>query len=109
MITIHKPGLLSNIQDLGRYGFQKYGVITSGAMDSIAHRIANLLVGNSENTSTLELTLLGPAIEFHQDSLIAICGGDLSPTIQEMPVPLWRSVFVKKRNGTPLWRSPFWL
>ena len=100
MITIRKPGLLSNIQDLGRYGFQKYGVITSGAMDSIAHRIANLLVGNSENTSTLELTLLGPVIEFHQDSLIAICGGDLSPTIQEMPVPLWRSVFVKK--GTVL-------
>ena len=96
MITIHKPGLLSSIQDLGRYGFQKYGVIVSGAMDSFAHRIANLLVGNLENTPTLEMTWIGPVIQFDQDSLISVCGGNLSPTIQNIPVPLWRAVFIKK-------------
>ena len=100
MITISKPGLLSSIQDLGRYGFQKYGVIASGAMDSTAHRIANLLVGNPEYTPTLEITLIGPVIHFHHDTLIAICGGDLSPTINQIPVPSWRTVFVKK--GTVL-------
>ena len=81
MITIIKPGLLSSIQDLGRYGYQKYGVITSGAMDPFAHRLANLLVGNKENKPTIEITLLGPVIQFEQDSLISICGGDFSPTI----------------------------
>ena len=100
MITITKPGLLSSIQDLGRYGYQKYGVITSGAMDPIAHRLANLLVGNAENKPTIEVTLLGPVIEFHQDSLIAICGGDLSPTINSIPVRTWRTILVKK--GTEL-------
>lgn len=75
MITITKSGLLSSIQDLGRYGYQKYGVIASGAMDPLAHRIANLLVGNEENAPTIELTLLGPIIEFKQDALISICGG----------------------------------
>jgi antagonist of KipI len=100
MITILKPGLLSTIQDLGRYGFQKYGVIVSGAMDSIAHRLANLLVGNEENKPTIEMTLVGPVIQFEQDSLIAITGGDLSPTIDQTPLPNWKAIFVKK--GTKL-------
>ena len=64
MITISKPGLLSSIQDLGRYGFQKYGMITSEVMDPIAHRIANLLVGNAENKPTIEITLLRPVLNF---------------------------------------------
>ncbi|MGV3465565.1 MAG: biotin-dependent carboxyltransferase family protein [Heyndrickxia sp.] len=96
MITIKKPGLLSSIQDLGRYGYQKYGVIVSGAMDPLAHRIANLLVGNEEYESTLEMTLLGPVLEFHEDTLISLCGGDLSPTINGKSVPMWRTVYVKK-------------
>ena len=96
MITIIKPGLLSSIQDLGRYGYQKYGVIASGAMDPLSHRLANLLVGNKENKPTLEITLLGPMIQFEQDSLISICGGDLSPTINGTPLRTWRTVLVKK-------------
>jgi antagonist of KipI len=96
MIKVAKPGLLSTVQDLGRYGFQKYGVIVSGSMDPIAHRISNWLVGNAENESVLEMTLTGPALEFKENCLISICGGDLSPSIGGQPVPLWRSVLVKK-------------
>lgn len=96
MITVIKPGLSTSIQDIGRYGFQKYGIITSGAMDQLAHRIANLLVGNNENEPTLEITLLGPTIEFEQDSLIAICGGDLTPELNDKPIRNWRPVLVRK-------------
>ncbi|HWO76709.1 MAG TPA: biotin-dependent carboxyltransferase family protein [Bacillus sp. (in: firmicutes)] len=96
MIKIMKPGLLTSVQDLGRYKYQKYGVIVSGAMDTLSHRIANLLVGNQENAATLEITLLGPVIEFEEDTLISICGGDLSPAINGEPIRLWRSIFVKK-------------
>ncbi|PLS14770.1 KipI antagonist [Bacillus sp. M6-12] len=96
MLTIIKPGLLTTIQDLGRYGFQKYGVIASGAMDRFAHRVANILVGNEENAPTMEITLLGPQIEFNENVLISICGGDLAPMINGLPVRPWRSVFIKK-------------
>ncbi|WP_138419910.1 biotin-dependent carboxyltransferase family protein [Aquibacillus sediminis] len=96
MIKIKKPGLLSSIQDLGRYGFQKYGVIASGVMDPYAHRIANLLVGNEEKESTLEITLIGPEMVFEQDVLIAICGGDLSPIINDQPIHMWRPIYVTK-------------
>jgi antagonist of KipI len=101
MIKIIKPGLLTSIQDMGRFGFQKYGVISSGAMDVFSHRIANILTGNEENTPTIEITLLGPAILFQEDSLIAICGGDFSPSINDgVPIPTWKPVLLKK--GTVL-------
>ncbi|AOV07122.1 biotin-dependent carboxyltransferase family protein [Sporosarcina ureilytica] len=96
MITILKPGLLDTIQDLGRYGFQKYGVVASGAMDMWAHRVANILVGNEEHASTIEMTFVGPHIQFERDTVFALCGGSLQPTIDGVPVPMWRPVFVKK-------------
>ncbi|BCB02248.1 biotin-dependent carboxyltransferase family protein [Bacillus sp. KH172YL63] len=95
MIAVKKPGLLSTIQDLGRYGHQKHGVIVSGSMDPLAHKISNLLVGNPESAATLEITLMGPALQFKETSLISICGGDLSPSIDGKPVPLRRSLLIK--------------
>ncbi|SDE29928.1 biotin-dependent carboxyltransferase family protein [Sporomusa acidovorans] len=95
-ITVLRPGLLSSIQDLGRYGFQKYGVIVSGAMDSYALRVANILVGNEEGEGALEMTLMGPSLRLEQDTLLAITGGNMAPAVNGAAVPLWRPVFVKQ-------------
>ncbi|HWR45609.1 biotin-dependent carboxyltransferase family protein [Sporomusa sp.] len=95
-ITVLRPGLLTTVQDLGRYGYQKYGVIVSGAMDAYSLRVANLLVGNAEGEAGLEITLMGPVLRFERDMLVAITGGDLSPTIAGKPVPLWRPVYIQK-------------
>ncbi|MBG9443617.1 biotin-dependent carboxyltransferase family protein [Cytobacillus firmus] len=99
MIKVLKPGLLSSIQDLGRTGYQKFGVIASGAMDPFSHRMANLLSGNEENDPALEITMMGPTLTFEEDTLISICGGDLSPSINGQPIRTWRSVFVKKGSA----------
>jgi antagonist of KipI len=96
MLKILKGGMLTSVQDLGRYGFQKYGVIASGAMDPFAHRIANLLVGNADNAATLEISLAGPSIEFEEDAVIALCGGDLSPQLDGKDCRMWRTLAVKK-------------
>jgi antagonist of KipI len=96
MITIIKSGIQTTIQDLGRFGYQKFGVITSGAMDAFAHRIANILVGNDENLPTLEITLQGPTIQFHKDTLISITGANISPKINDISIPNWRAILVKK-------------
>lgn len=96
MLKIIKSGMLTTVQDLGRYGFQKYGVIASGAMDPFAHRIANLLVGNPENAATLEISLIGPSIEFQEDAHIAICGGNLSPKIDGKDCKMWRILAVPR-------------
>ncbi|MGZ4123818.1 MAG: 5-oxoprolinase subunit C family protein, partial [Tumebacillaceae bacterium] len=94
-VHIERPGLLTSVQDLGRYGFQKYGVMVSGAMDPFALRLANLLVGNDEGASALEITLMGPKLRFEEATLIAICGAYLSPAIDGQPVPEWRPVWVR--------------
>ncbi|MFD2248183.1 biotin-dependent carboxyltransferase family protein [Pontibacter ruber] len=104
-IKVLKPGLLTTIQDTGRYGYQKEGIIVSGSMDKVALRIANLLVGNEQQAAALEITLLGPSLYFEADHLIAITGADLSPGIDGEPVKLWRPILVKK-GGTLSFRAP---
>ena len=96
MLTIRKGGMQTTVQDLGRPGFQKYGVVASGAMDSYALRVANLLVGNDENAAALEIALVGPSIHFEEDYIISICGGDLSPEIDGKAAGLWRPISVAK-------------
>ncbi|GEL06796.1 biotin-dependent carboxyltransferase family protein [Salisediminibacterium halotolerans] len=91
-----KPGLLTTIQDLGRSGYQQYGITTSGAMDPFSLKVANLLVGNSRNEAALEITLMGPELEIMTDRVIAFTGADLSPEIDGRPVPMWTAFRVKK-------------
>jgi antagonist of KipI len=104
-IKVLEPGLSTTVQDLGRVGYQQYGVVVGGVMDKVAARLANALIGNSEEDAVLELTLMGPTLLFQSDTLISICGADLSAKIDEVPVPLWRPIYVKEgsilRFGRP--------
>jgi antagonist of KipI len=95
-VEVLQPGLSTTVQDIGRFGYQQYGIIVSGAMDTLALRLANILVGNSLNEAVLEITLLGPKLKFHEDKLIAICGSDFAAMIDGSLVPNWRPVLVKK-------------
>lgn len=93
-LNILRPGLLTTVQDLGRNGYQKDGIIVSGAMDTTALRVANLLVGNAEDAAGLEIILLGPKVRFEADCLIALTGAHLSPTLNGQPVRLHRATWV---------------
>lgn len=81
---------------MGRFGFQKYGITTSGAADPFSHRLANLIAGNDETMPTMEITMIGPTVKFHKQTLISICGADLSASIDGQPVPLFRPVLIKE-------------
>jgi urea carboxylase len=80
-ITVLKPGAFSQLQDRGRYGYQRFGVVVGGAMDEWSHRVANALVGNVTDEATLEITLTGPTLRFEKRATIAVCGADLSPQV----------------------------
>ena len=73
-IRIHRPGMLTTVQDLGRPGRRAEGVSPGGAADPFAMRVANLLVGNPEDAAGLEVTLVGPELEFSEPGWIACCG-----------------------------------
>jgi antagonist of KipI len=85
-VTVIKPGLMTTVQDRGRWGFQHLGVSAAGPMDRVAHDQANALVGNSRDAATLELTLVGPELRFEKPVRIAIAGADLSPEVDGVPV-----------------------
>jgi len=95
MITVLDAGVMTTIQDLGRIGWQKYGSAVGGAMDIRSHRIANLLVGNSECEATLEITITGPTLVFEKASLVALCGGHFTAMLNGKLLPLWQAVYVK--------------
>jgi len=94
IFEVIQPGPLTTVQDLGRYGYQQYGVPVSGAMDNYALRVANLLVGNNEGEACLEITLLGLQLRALKDTLVTITGADLSPTLNKSPLPMWEAVMV---------------
>ncbi|MDQ8031014.1 MAG: biotin-dependent carboxyltransferase family protein [Bordetella sp.] len=94
-LTVQKPGLLSTFQDEGRAGFQHQGIPAAGAMDARAHRLANVLAGNTADEATLEITLMGPVLRFEAPACIALAGADLGATLDGEPLPLLRPLVVR--------------
>jgi biotin-dependent carboxylase-like uncharacterized protein len=86
--TIIRPGMLTTVQDLGRWGRQSTGVPVAGPMDSYSHCLANRLVGNDEGAAALEITLMGPELRADSDVLCAVAGAQFRLTIDGVPVPM---------------------
>jgi 5-oxoprolinase (ATP-hydrolysing) subunit C len=94
-ITVLKAGLETTVQDYpGRQGMLRDGVPPSGPLDDWSFRLANLLVGNEPGVAALECQFLGPTLRFDVPAMIAVCGGDLSATLDAAPLPLWTGVRV---------------
>jgi antagonist of KipI len=91
-IHVLAPGLLTTVQDLGRFGYAHFGISASGAADPVALRAGNLLVGNAENAPALEMTLTGGEYFFEGPAVIALTGADFHSS-----VPMWRPVEIS--NG----------
>jgi antagonist of KipI len=90
------PGIMSTVQDLGRFGCARYGVAASGALDGFAVRVGNLLVGNAENAAVVETTLMGLRIKAVRDAVVAVTGGDLQARKGSEPLAVWRSHLVRE-------------
>jgi antagonist of KipI len=93
-LKIIRAGMLTTVQDNGRWGFQARGVPVSGAMDLFSHRLANAIVGNSEDAATLEVTLIGPEIEFDSASRVAVAGAEFRLSLDRELVPMNRALNV---------------
>ena len=93
-IDVLDGGLLTTVQDLGRFGAQQYGVPVSGAMDAWALRAANRLVGNEDGAAALEITMVGPVLRFDGPGVIALAGAHLGARLDGRPMAPWQSVGV---------------
>ncbi len=108
-----RSGFLTTIQDLGRTGFREFGVSTSGALDSFALRVANLLVGNDEDAAGLEITLGGLQLRFNDERFIAWCGGEFDVRVGSARLPAghacWVSPGEQLKFGPPNTGCRAWL
>jgi len=91
-IQVLKPGMMTTVQDLGRPGWQRFGVTPGGAADACALRLANLLAGNSEGAAALEITAVGPTLRFTEETLVAVAGADFDASVNGVRLPAWRPV-----------------
>jgi antagonist of KipI len=87
-LTVVRAGMLTTVQDLGRWGHQSAGVPVAGPMDSYSHRLANRLVGNDADAAALEITLVGPELDVDGDVLCAVCGAHFEITTGGRPLAL---------------------
>lgn len=94
-IKFANGGFITTVQDLGRTGYQEFGVPAAGVMDPLSFRKANILVGNDENEAALEVTLMGPMFTFTSDNIIAVTGGDLGAKLNGKPLPMYQAVLAK--------------
>jgi len=92
MIHILNPGMLSTVQDLGRFGYMSTGFSPGGAMDGFSLQLANILVGNAPGDGAIEMTALGMTASFDCDCAIALTGADMSPTVNGEPVSMNRTL-----------------
>lgn len=97
-LKIIKAGVLDTLQDLGRYGYQHWGINPGGVMDAVSATIANALTGNDPNEAVIEIHFPTSLFLFREPALIAITGADLSATINNNPVPLLQPLLVHKNT-----------
>jgi antagonist of KipI len=112
MLEVLTPSALTTIQDAGRRGWQAYGVPVSGPMDAFAHRAANLLVANQPEAAALEIGYSSAAFLAQADCLIAATGPGFALFVDERPMRMWTSVYVRKngrirleKTGTGNWAT----
>ena len=93
--AVLEPGMMTTVQDDGRWGLQHLGVPVSGAMDRQALALGNLLVGNEEGAAALEITLSGPRLAFAIDVLVALTGVNMGLQVDGRDAPAWTAILVR--------------
>ena len=95
-IDVLAPGTMTTVQDYpGRVGYWEVGVPPSGAMDSLALRLANRLLNNGERAAGLEITVSGPALKFNADTWICLTGALMPAEVDGRAVEFWTPLLIK--------------
>ena len=97
MLKVVKPGIFSTIQDSGRTGYQAYGIIKSGVMDTVAYRIGNALLQQT-NKPAIEMTLVGGEYQFTKPTTIALTGGEMRTKLNGKVVPMNQAIPIQAND-----------
>ncbi|AYM60017.1 biotin-dependent carboxyltransferase family protein [Agrobacterium fabrum] len=76
MIEIIETGPFNTVQDLGRPGYRDIGVSAGGAMDPLAVKIGNILLGNFDDAAVIEVQTFPFKMRFEARAEFAVTGAD---------------------------------
>ena len=85
-IQITKAGILDSLQGLPKSGKQQEGFSPGGSMDMVAHAVANALVGNKRDATTLEMHIPTAEIVFNEETIFAFTGAANSAKLDNKTV-----------------------
>jgi len=91
-LLIKNPGILTLLQDAGRFGQHSLGLTTGGPMDPLAFKWANRLVSNDVNATALEITVGGFKAEAKSDLVVAVTGAKVDVKINGQVQPQWQTL-----------------
>ncbi|WP_062060257.1 biotin-dependent carboxyltransferase family protein [Aquimarina longa] len=97
-VKILKPGFCTTIQDKGRFGFSKFGIPKSGAMDQMSYNFANLLLDNDEDDACIEWVLQPPVLQFLRPTIISLTGASVDAFLNDKPVEMYHQIRVFKND-----------
>ncbi|HEV2073864.1 MAG TPA: 5-oxoprolinase/urea amidolyase family protein, partial [Thermomicrobiales bacterium] len=90
-VEVLAPGMQTTVQDLGRYGYGRFGISPNGAADRTSLVAANRRIGNPDSAAGLEITLTGPTLRFQRRTEIVLTGADLGAHLNGLPLPPGRT------------------
>jgi biotin-dependent carboxylase-like uncharacterized protein len=82
-LEVVEPGLLTTVQDAGRFGWTHLGVPVGGACDPWNLAVANLLAGADAGAAALEMTIAGPTLAVRAATIVGLAGADLGGVVRE--------------------------
>lgn len=92
-ILVTRPGILTTVQDNGRFGHQSLGINPNGVMDRAAMRLINCLLSNDENEAVIEMHFPAVEILFEKAVVFAIGGADFDAELNGMSINNWQVHF----------------
>jgi biotin-dependent carboxylase-like uncharacterized protein len=98
-LRVVRPGMLTTVQDLGRFGHAAIGVSPAGACDTLSLRVGNRLVGNADGAAALEMTLVGGELEFDDERSVVLAGATSAAVLRTgsgaTPLQAWTPAHVR--------------
>jgi antagonist of KipI len=95
-LQVIKAALMQTVQDLGRWGYQQFGLPESGPIDWWAFRVANGLVDNPPGSACIEMGFSDASLAVEAEALLAVCGAGFELFVNQHQLPLWMSFRVRR-------------
>ena len=104
--VVRQPGLLSLLQDRGRFGRHGLGLTTGGPLDIVAFYWANRLLDNDANATCIEISFGGLELEADIATSFTLTGAEAPCKLNGESIPQWQTLDISPGDRLEIERLP---